>query len=239
MSTVQGTTRFVGAIRILVAEDDDAIRTLLDHHLCAEGFRCVHAAEGVSALGIARDGVDLAVLDIGLPRLDGLEIARTLRREGYRVPILILTARGDEVDRIVGFEVGADDYVTKPFLPREIVARVRAILRRTGVAFEGMPRTLRFGRLVIDEAAREARIDGSNIGLKPREFALLLELAANAGVALSRTTLLERVWGYDFEGGERTVDVHVRRLRARIEEQFALEAAIATVHGFGYKFARG
>ena len=227
----------MGAIRILLAEDDDAIRELLDHHLCAEGFRCVHASEGISALGIARDGVDLAVLDIGLPRLDGLEVARTLRREGRRVPILILTARSDEVDRVIGFEIGADDYVTKPFLPREIVARVRAILRRTGVAFEGAPRTLRFGRLIIDEAAREVRIDGSNVGLKPREFALLLELASNPGIALSRTMLLERVWGYDFEGDERTVDVHVRRLRAKIEEQYALDAAIATVHGFGYKFA--
>src|SRR5208282_2641107 len=110
----------MGAIRILIAEDDNAIRELLDHHLASEGFRCLHAVDGISALGMARDGVDLAVLDIGLPRLDGLEVARTLRREGRRVPILILTARSDEVDRIVGFEIGADDYVTKPFLPREI-----------------------------------------------------------------------------------------------------------------------
>jgi two-component system, OmpR family, alkaline phosphatase synthesis response regulator PhoP len=228
----------MGAIRILIAEDDDAIRTLLDHHLSGEGFRCVHASEGMSALGMARDGVDLAILDIGLPRLDGLEVARMLRREGRRVPILMLTGRSDEVDRIVGFEIGADDYVTKPFLPREIVARVRAILRRTGIAFEDSPRTLRFGRLVIDEGAREARVDGADVGLKPREFALLLELAMNAGVALSRSMLLERVWGFDYDGDERTVDVHVRRLRAKIEEQYRIEAAIATVHGYGYKFAR-
>ncbi|MGH7716086.1 MAG: winged helix-turn-helix domain-containing protein, partial [Vulcanimicrobiaceae bacterium] len=148
------------------------------------------------------------------------------------------TGRSDEVDRIVGFEIGADDYVTKPFLPREIVARVRAIMRRTGIAFEDSPRTLRFGRLVIDEGAREARVDGADVGLKPREFALLLELASNAGVALSRSMLLERVWGFDFEGDERTVDVHVRRLRAKIEEQHRIEAPIATVHGYGYKFAR-
>jgi two-component system alkaline phosphatase synthesis response regulator PhoP len=233
-----GTPINMGAISILIAEDDDAIRTLLDHHLSSEGFRCAHASDGISALGTARDGVDLAILDIGLPRLDGLEVARMLRREGRRVPILMLTGRSDEVDRIVGFEIGADDYVTKPFLPREIVARVRAILRRTGIAFEDCPRTLRFGRLVIDEGAREARVDGADVGLKPREFALLLELASNAGVALSRSMLLERVWGFDYDGDERTVDVHVRRLRAKIEEQFRIEAPIATVHGYGYKFAR-
>ena len=229
----------MGAIRILIAEDEAPIRELLDHHLVAEGFRCLHAVDGIGALGMARDGVDFAILDIGLPRLDGLEVARRLRGEGRRVPILILTARSDEVDRIVGFEIGADDYVTKPFLPREIVARVRAIFRRTGVAFETSPRVLRFDRLVIDEGAREARIDGADVGLKPREFALLLELASNAGVALSRSMLLERVWGYDYDGDERTVDVHVRRLRAKIEEEHLLGRAIATVHGFGYKFARG
>ena len=228
----------MGAFRILIADDEQPTRELLDHHLTRDGFRCLHAAEGLSALGIARDGVDLAVLDIGLPGLDGLEIARTLRREGRGVPILILTARSEEVDRIVGFEIGADDYVTKPFSPREIVARVRAILRRTGVAFDRSPRLLRFGNLEIDEAAREARVDGTDVGLKPREFALLLELASNPGVALSRTTLLEKVWGYDFDGDERTVDVHVRRLRVKIEEQRVGGPAIATVHGFGYKFAR-
>jgi DNA-binding response OmpR family regulator len=233
-----GTAPGMGAMRILIAEDEHAIRELLDHHLTQDGFRCLHALEGITALGVARDGVDLAILDIGLPRLDGLEVARTLRREGRRVPILILTARTEEIDRVVGFEIGADDYVTKPFLPREIVARVRAILRRTGVAFEAGPRVLRFDRLVIDEAAREARVDGNDVGLKPREFALLLELASNPGVALSRSALLERVWGYDYEGDERTVDVHVRRLRAKIEERHAIGAAIATVHGFGYKFAR-
>jgi len=228
----------MGAIRILIAEDEQPIRELLDHHLSQDGFRCVHAAEGISALGIARDGVDLAILDLGLPRLDGLEVARTLRREGRRLPILMLTARGDEVDRVVGFEIGADDYVTKPFLPREIVARVRAILRRMGVAFDDGPRVLRFGRLVVDEGAREARIDGTDVGLKPREFALLLELASNAGVALSRTMLLERVWGFDYDGDERTVDVHVRRIRAKIEDQPRTAPSIATVHGFGYKFAQ-
>jgi two-component system response regulator ResD len=151
----------------------------------------------------------------------------------------MLTARSEEIDRVVGFEIGADDYVIKPFSPREVVARVRAILRRTGAAFEGAPRVLRFGRLEIDEAAREARVDGVDVDLKPREFSLLLELAANPGIALSRSALLEKVWGYDFQGEERTVDVHVRRVRAKVEEGCGLEPIIATVHGFGYKFTRG
>ena len=178
------------------------------------------------------------LLDIGLPGVDGFEIARTLRREGRSVPIVMLTARTDEVDRVVGFELGADDYVVKPFSPREVIARVRAILRRSGSKHEPGPQMLRFGRLEIDESAREARVDGHDVGLKPREYALLLQLASNPGVALSRDVLLERVWGYDFDGDERTVDVHVRRLRMRLEEEHHLAACLHTVHGFGYKFSQ-
>ncbi len=152
--------------------------------------------------------------------------------------IVMVTARADEVDRVVGFELGADDYVVKPFSPREVVARVRAILRRSGMKHDPGPQLLRLGRLEIDEAAREARVDGRDVGLKPREYALLLTLAGNPGVALSRDTLLERVWGYDFDGDERTVDVHVRRLRMKLEEQHRLEICLHTVHGFGYKFAQ-
>ncbi len=153
-------------------------------------------------------------------------------------PLVMITARADEVDRVVGFELGADDYVVKPFSPREVVARVRAILRRSGMRHDPLPQTLRFGRLEIDEAAREVRVDGRDVGLKPREYALLLALAANPGVALSRDMLLERVWGYDFDGDERTVDVHVRRLRMKLEEQHRLDACLQTVHGFGYKFTQ-
>ncbi|MBV8150796.1 MAG: response regulator transcription factor [Candidatus Eremiobacteraeota bacterium] len=229
----------MGAARVLIAEDEAPIRELLDHHLTRDGFACIHAAEGFSALGHARDGVDAIVLDLGLPRVDGLEVARILRREQCSTPILMLTARGEEIDRVVGLEVGADDYVTKPFSPREIVARLRAILRRSGAAPVSAPRILRFGSLEIDEAAREARIDGADADLKPREFALLLELATNPGIALSRAALLDKVWGYDFQGEERTVDVHVRRLRAKIQERRDLAKLIVTVHGFGYKFSRG
>jgi DNA-binding response OmpR family regulator len=232
-----GTEPGMGSIRVLVAEDDRAIRELLVHHLERDGFTAVESQDGQSALRLARDGVDLLLLDVGLPGIDGFEIARTLRREGRATPILMLTARTEELDRVVGFELGADDYVTKPFSPREVVARVRAILRRSGMRHDPGPQVLRFGRLEIDEGAREARVDGQNVGLKPREYALLVALASNPGVALSRDTLLQRVWGFDFDGDERTVDVHVRRLRMRLEEEHQLASCLHTVHGFGYKFA--
>src|SRR6202035_2033647 len=198
--------------RIVVAEDDSSIRELLVHHLEREGFRCDQASDGPSALRCTRTGADLLILDLGLPVVDGFEVLRALRREGRDLPVLVLTARSEEIDRVVGLEIGADDYVVKPFSPREVVARVKALSRRSGLISAHAPVVLTFERLEIDEAAREARIDGVNVGLKPREFALLLELASNAGVALSRESLLERVWGFDFVGDQRTVDVHVRRL---------------------------
>jgi DNA-binding response OmpR family regulator len=208
------------------------------HHLEREGFRCEQAADGPAALRLARTGADLLVLDVGLPVVDGFDVVRALRREGRELPILVLTARSEEIDRVVGLEIGADDYVVKPFSPREIVARIKALGRRTGLRSASAPVVLSFDRLEIDQAAREARIDGVELGLKPREFALLLELAANPGVALSRATLLERVWGFDFDGDERTVDVHVRRVRLRLNERARLATLVQTVHGFGYKFAR-
>lgn len=228
----------MAAPTIVVAEDDVPIRELVTHHLEREGFTVVAVADGHAALRTARHAGDLVILDVGLPGVDGFDVARTLRREDRAVPIVMLTARVDEVDRVVGLELGADDYVCKPFSPRELVARVKAVLRRHGRTFGAQPTVLRFGRLEIDEAAREARVDGRDVMLKPREFSLLLELASNAGVALSRERLLERVWGFDFDGDARTVDVHVRRLRARIEEQSGLGPVVLTIHGFGYKFAR-
>lgn len=223
---------------IVVAEDDAAIRELLGHHLEAAGFTVLRAPDGPAALRAARFGADMIVLDVGLPGLDGFDVARTLRREGKQVPIVFLTARVDEVDRVIGFELGADDYIVKPFSVREVVARTRAVLRRSGRGMAAEPVRLRFGRLEIDEAAREARVDDCDVGLKPREFGLLLELGLNAGVALSRAQLLQRVWGFDFPGDERTVDVHVRRLRLRVEEQWNLRPFIVTVRGHGYKLVR-
>jgi DNA-binding response OmpR family regulator len=225
-------------LRVLVAEDEQPVRELLAHHLTSSGLAVLEAQDGPLALRIARDGVDLVLLDIGLPLVDGLEVARRLRLEGRSVPVIMLSGRADEIDRIVGFELGADDYVTKPFSVREVILRVRAVLRRSSGPIQAAPRILRFGRLEIDEAAREARFDGTDVRLKPREFELLLTLARNAGVALSRAMLLERVWGYDFDGDSRTVDVHIRRLRMKVEPEDANgQRYLHTVHGFGYKFA--
>jgi DNA-binding response OmpR family regulator len=222
---------------IVVAEDDPAIRELLTHHLEREGFAVIAVADGQAALRAARDHAHLAILDVGLPAIDGFDVARMLRREKRDVPIVMLTARIDEVDRIVGLELGADDYICKPFSPREVVARVKAVMRRAHQE-QPHPSMLSLGRLQIDEAAREVRVDGRFVKLKPREYSLLLALASNPGVALSRRTLLERVWGFDFGGDERTVDVHIRRLRVKIEEECGLDAILQTVHGFGYKYAR-
>jgi two-component system, OmpR family, alkaline phosphatase synthesis response regulator PhoP len=224
---------------VVVAEDDSAIRELLALHLEREGLAVEGVGDGHAALRRARGAADLLVLDIGLPGVGGYDVMRTLRREERNLPIVVLTARSDEIDRVLGFELGADDYISKPFSVREVVARIKSILRRSGRAVPQPGPVLNFGRLEIDARAREARVDGIDVKLKPREFALLMELAGNAGIALSRDWLLQRVWGFDFGGDERTIDVHVHRLRAKIEEPWQLPPLLRTVHGFGYKFVRG
>lgn len=222
---------------VVVAEDEEPIRELVAHHLEREGYAVVRAADGNAALRHARTCGDLLVLDIGLPVVDGHDVMRTLRREGRFLPIVMLTAQTDEIDRVVGFELGADDYVCKPFSPRELVARVKAILRRNNAPV--LERTImRFGPLEIDERAREVRVDGVEAKLKPREFALLLELASNPGVAFSRSRLLQKIWGFDYAGDERTVDVHIYRLREQLAKRFGLAHVICTVHCLGYKFVR-
>jgi DNA-binding response OmpR family regulator len=234
-----GTLAVMPVQTVVVAEDDAAIRTLLTHHLEREGFGVVGVGDGHAALRRARGAADLLVLDVGLPGVDGYDVLRTLRREDRNVPIVVVTARADEVDRVLGFELGADDFICKPFSPREVVVRIKSILRRSGSPAPQPSVIFTFGRLEIDAGAREARVDGTDVKLKPREFALLLELAGNPGVALSRDWLLQRVWGFDFNGDERTIDVHVHRLRAKIEEPWHLPPLLRTVHGFGYKFVRG
>jgi DNA-binding response OmpR family regulator len=220
---------------VVVAEDDASIRDLVRDRLRQEGFGVRAVGDGASAIRASRERADLLLLDLGLPGIDGLEVARTLRREARALPIVMLTARSDEIDRVIGFEVGADDYVCKPFSPRELMERVKAVLRRCGQEQE--PETMRFGWLHIDRRSRDVRVRGRSVTLTPREYALLEELARNAGVALSRAQLLERVWGFDFEGEERTVDAHIRRLRAKLEEPFSL-TVIDTVLRFGYRFRR-
>ncbi|MGR4064505.1 MAG: response regulator transcription factor [Vulcanimicrobiaceae bacterium] len=224
---------------VAIAEDDPAIRDLLIHHLEREGFAPLAISDGLAALRAARNAADLLILDIGLPGLDGFEVLRTLRREGRTIPIVVVTARAEEIDRVIGLEMGADDYVCKPFSPRELAARIKALLRRShrgsAKALEERP-VRRFGRLEIDEAAREARVDSGTVALKPREFDLLLELTTHEGIALTRERIIERVWGADFDGDERTIDVHVRRLRAKLEEGAGLPPSLQTVHGYGYRF---
>lgn len=225
-------------LRVLIAEDDASIRELLVHHFQAEGFSTTAVADGNMALRAARDAADVVVLDVGLPAVDGFEVVRRLRREQRLVPVVMLTARGDEVDRVVALELGADDYVVKPFSTRELLARVKALARRAGSPQDAPGVLLKIGEVEIDERARDVRIRGAIVHLKPREFSLLFTLASNPGVAMSRRTLLDRCWGFDFCGDERTVDVHVRRLRVAVESDARDWLALETVHGYGYKFVR-
>ncbi len=208
----------------------------MSFHLNSEGFETTEAADGASALRHIREGAELVILDLGLPAVDGLNVMRTLRSENIAVSVLVLSGRTEEIDRVVTFELGADDFVVKPFFPRELVCRVRAILRRKGAELERQPRVLRFGRLEIDEGARVARVDGIDVGLRPREFTLLHVLASNPGVVLSRKTLLQKAWGYDYDGDDRTVDGHIRRVRTKIEEQMNMPPCVSTIYGYGYKF---
>jgi DNA-binding response OmpR family regulator len=229
---------------ILVVEDDLTLLETLEYNLAGEGYEVFTAADGLTALEVAREEQpDLIVLDLMLPRLDGFEVCRILRQE-TSVPILMLTARTDEVDRVVGLEVGADDYLTKPFSMRELLARVKALLRRVRLIREEMAgaqgvsgtEQLVFGDLVIDFDRHEVVVQGESLRLKPKEFELLVFLARHAGMALSRDLLLERVWGWDYGGGSRTVDVHMRWLREKIEADPANPERIVTVRGVGYCF---
>jgi len=219
------------AATIVVVEDDHNISDLVDLYLRRDGFRVIQAGDGESGLAaVARERPRLVILDVGLPGgIDGIEVCRRLRQSGD-VPVLMLTARDAEVDRVLGLEIGADDYVTKPFSPRELVARVKAILRRA----EGPVREveiLAIGRLEVDRGRREVRRDGEVVALATREFDLLSHLAENAGLVLSRRQLLDSVWGADWYGDERTVDVHIRQLRKKLGDDLPL----ATIWGVGYR----
>lgn len=229
---------------ILVVEDELALRETLSYNLKKDGFTVEAVGDGRSALDSARKlKPDLILLDIMLPEIDGFEVARTLRKE-MSTPILMLTARDDEIDRVVGLEVGADDYLTKPFSMRELMARVKAQLRRSRLLREELAKVepaqkqekLKFGNLVINLTRREVTLDGDPIQLKPQEYELLVFFAEHKGQMLSREFILERVWGWDFIGDSRTVDVHVRWLRQKIEEDASEPKRIVTVRGGGYRF---
>jgi len=218
---------------ILVVDDEKNIVELARLYLANEGFRVVQAEDGIAALELVRrEQPDLIVLDIMLPRKDGWEVCRQLRQEGNDLPIIMLTARDDDVDKIVGLEIGADDYMTKPFNPRELVARVKAVLRRTASA-NRPPRIIEVGDLRIDQGGREVTLGNRKLDLRAKEFDLLSVFAEHEGLVLTREQLLNLVWGYDFYGDTRTVDVHVARLRDKLHDS---QVAIETIWGVGYKF---
>jgi DNA-binding response OmpR family regulator len=229
--------------RILVVEDEPALQDTLSYNLTRQGYTVEAVGDGQAAIEAARrKPPDLIVLDLMLPILDGFEVCRILRQE-MNVPILMLTARDDEIDRVIGLELGADDYLTKPFSMREFLARVKAHLRRVRlIRAEAdaqaplMRENIQFGNLTLDLTRREVRLDEHPLAMKPKEFDLLLFLAQHRGQVLTRDLILERVWGWEFSGGSRTVDVHVRWLREKIEEQPAEPARIITVRGTGYRF---
>jgi two-component system alkaline phosphatase synthesis response regulator PhoP len=223
---------------VLVVEDEEALLFTLAHNLRREGYRVVTANRGDDALRLARESApDLVILDLMLPGLDGLQVCRLLRRD-LHIPILILTALGGEADRVLGLDMGADDYMAKPFGMRELMARVRALLRRAATApppqMGGEP--VISGNLQLDPERREARLGGNLVRLKPKEFELLLFLAQRPGRVFTREQILDEVWGYDFDGGSRTVDVHVRWLRQKVERDPANPERIKTVRGSGYLF---
>ena len=221
---------------ILIVDDEDHIRELVAHYLTREGYSVEHAASGPLALEMCgRLKPMLVVLDIMLPGMSGTDVCREIRKTSL-VPILMLTARDDIVDKVVGFELGADDYLTKPFEPKELVARVKALLRRVLATAERASGALDFGALRVDPDRREVRIGSQSVELRPKEFDLLLALARFPGQVFSREQLLNTVWGYDFEGFSRTVDVHVQHVRDKLQAAGSGPGWILTVWGVGYKF---
>jgi DNA-binding response OmpR family regulator len=224
------------AERILLIEDDDRLAKMVEDYLGGAGYRVTHAATGKSGLALAeRDAFDALVLDLMLPDMDGLDVCKALRTRN-QTPILMLTARGDAMDRVVGLEMGADDYLPKPFEPRELLARLRAILRRAHSAAPA--NAMRFGRLEIDKDAREIRVDGAPRQLTSHQFALLLAMAERAGRVLSRDMLFDVVKGESLEAFDRSIDVHISRIRAAIEDNPKKPRRVITVRGAGYVFAK-
>jgi DNA-binding response OmpR family regulator len=230
--------------KILIVEDEPVLQETLAYNLIRQGYLVETAGDGQLAVDVARrTHPDLILLDIMLPGLDGFEVCRLIRQE-MNVPILMLTARDDEIDRVIGLEIGADDYITKPFSMRELMARVKAQLRRVRLlrqdaenqAQASSKEIVHIGNLMLDLSRREVSINDSVLGLKPKEFDLLLYFARHPGQALSREKILEEVWGWNYTGGSRTVDVHVRWLRAKIELDPTQPARIVTVRGAGYRF---
>ena len=232
--------------KILVVDDEENIRELVKFNLEKEGYQVITACDGSEAIKAACDNLpDLIVLDIMLPGVDGLAVCRTLSNypETKRIPIIMLSARSEELDKVLGLEMGADDYVTKPFSPRELVARVKARLRRQleTADQQGVSYTNRYsiGGLVIDEDRFQITVNGVKQDLTPKEFELLRFLAKHPGKVFTRDFLLEKIWGYDYTGDSRTVDVHIRHIRQKLEQSPGSPQLIETVRGVGYRFKEG
>nr|WP_177207208.1 MULTISPECIES: response regulator transcription factor [Selenomonas] len=225
-------------MKVLAVDDEQSIRELLAFQLQKHGYEALMAEDGQEALAKA-EGMDLILLDLMLPGLDGLEVCRRLKadKRTARIPIIMLTAKAEEIDKVLGLELGADDYVVKPFSVRELMARVKAVLRRSSQ--EGpQEETLQIDCLRLDFSSYQAWLAGEELVLTPKEFELLKLLVTSPGRAFSRDELLERIWGYEYYGDTRTVDVHIRHLRAKLGERPGLSERIETVRGVGYRFAR-
>lgn len=221
-------------VRILIVDDEPRIRQMIREYLEHEGFSCTEATDGSAALAqLAATSFDLVLLDIMMPFVDGMTCLREIRARKITTPVIMLTARGEEYDRVAGLEGGADDYIVKPFSPREMVARVKAVLGRTLPKGQTDSESFVFGDLVIDTASHSVKIAGEEISLTPKEFDLLVFLAHNKGIALSREKILQKVWNYDYYGEDRTVDTHIKMLRSHLG---AHREDIVTVWGVGYKF---
>jgi two-component system response regulator RegX3 len=222
---------------VLVVEDEESFSDALSYMLRKEGFEVSVAATGTEAMTeFDRTGADIVLLDLMLPEMSGTEVCRQLRSKSH-VPIIMVTARDSEIDKVVGLEIGADDYVTKPYSPRELVARIRAVLRRQiGDATESTPPTLSAGPVRMDVERHVVTVGGGAVGLPLKEFELLELLLRNAGRVLTRGQLIDRVWGADYVGDTKTLDVHVKRLRSKIEPEPSTPRYIVTVRGLGYKF---
>lgn len=225
--------------KILIVDDEQSIRTLLDYNLKQAGYETIIAADGEVALYMAeKDKPDLILLDLMLPKINGFEVCKILRNQGLNIPIIMLTAKADELDKIEGLEIGADDYMTKPFSPKEVIARMKAVLRRSNKQHDnvGQDEILRSGPITVYLDRHEVHLEGESLEFTPKEFELLSYFIQNKNRVLSRDLLLSAVWDYDFSGGTRIVDVHVSHLREKIEKNTRDPFFIKTVRGHGYKF---
>ena len=220
-------------MKILIVDDEEMIRDVLKEYVEFEGNEAFEAADGMEAVKMCKDNdYDVVLMDVMMPKLDGFSAVKEIRKF-KDVPVIMLSARGEEYDKLAGLESGADDYVVKPFSPRELVARVKAVLNRTMPKPAAASDTMTFGELTIDTASHTVRVSGEEVALTPKEFDLLVFLASNKGIALSREKILQKVWNYDYFGEDRTVDTHVKMLRGHLGK---CRSYIATVWGIGYKF---